>query len=66
MTCLRKGCPQVRVHSQKLAVAVPYLVIVVAMGTMGTAVGLTNTEGGPLDDFGDPSLPKGTLSELIA
>jgi hypothetical protein len=36
------------------------------LNTLGTAVGLTNTESGPLDDFGDPSLPKGILSELSA
>lgn len=36
------------------------------LNTLGTAVGLTNTQGGPLDDFGDPSMPKGILSELGA
>ncbi|MBL4687732.1 MAG: DUF1552 domain-containing protein [Nannocystaceae bacterium] len=33
--------------------------------TIGTAVGLT-TNGGPLDDFGDPGLDGGILDELLA
>jgi len=36
------------------------------LNTLGSAVGLRNAAGGYLDDFGDPSLPKGVLSELIA
>lgn len=36
------------------------------LNTIGAAVGLTNADGGPLDDFGDPELPKGILSELLA
>ena len=35
------------------------------LNTIGTAVGLTKA-GAPLDDFGDPSLPKGLLAELKA
>lgn len=35
------------------------------LNTIGTAVGLRNGEG-PLDDFGDPSLPGGLLTELMA
>ncbi|MFW5876519.1 MAG: DUF1552 domain-containing protein [Myxococcota bacterium] len=36
------------------------------LNTIGTAVGLRNEAGDALDDFGDPGLPGGTLSELIA
>jgi hypothetical protein len=36
------------------------------LNTIGAAVGLRNAAGGPLDDFGDPGLPKGILSELHA
>lgn len=36
------------------------------LNTLGAAVGLRNAAGGPLDDFGDPNLPKGLLSELKA
>lgn len=36
------------------------------LNTLGTAVGLTNESGGPLDNFGDPSLQGGLLDELIA
>lgn len=36
------------------------------LNTLGTAVGLRNQSGGPLDDFGDPGLPKGLLDELKA
>ncbi len=35
------------------------------LNTIGAAVGCKNAAGGPLDDFGDPELPKGTLSELL-
>ncbi|HJL16973.1 MAG TPA: DUF1552 domain-containing protein [Sandaracinaceae bacterium LLY-WYZ-13_1] len=35
------------------------------LNTIGTAVGATNGSGGPLDDFGDPSLPGGLLDELF-
>ena len=36
------------------------------LNTIGAAVGLTNGNGDPLDDFGDPSLPRGHLDELKA
>ncbi len=36
------------------------------LNTLGTAVGLTNASGGDLDDFGDPTLPHGTLDALRA
>ncbi|MFP2898025.1 DUF1552 domain-containing protein [Corallococcus sp. 4LFB] len=36
------------------------------LNTIGAAVGLKNAAGGPLDDFGDPALPKGLLTELLA
>jgi hypothetical protein len=37
------------------------------LNTIGTAVGLRNAAGdGPLDDFGDPSLPGGIFPELMA
>lgn len=36
------------------------------LNTLGTAVGLRNGNGDYLDDFGDPSLPKGILDELLA
>jgi hypothetical protein len=36
------------------------------LNTLGSAVGLRNAGGGLLDDFGDGSLPKGVLSELLA
>lgn len=36
------------------------------LNTIGSAVGLRNAAGGNLDDFGDPALPRGVLSELIA
>lgn len=36
------------------------------LNTIGTAAGLRNANGDFLDDFGDPSLPGGTLGELIA
>jgi hypothetical protein len=35
------------------------------LNTIGTAVGLRNGEG-PLDNFGDSSLPRGILPELLA
>jgi hypothetical protein len=34
--------------------------------TIGTAVGCTNAEGGPLDDFGDPELEKGLIDAMLA
>jgi hypothetical protein len=34
--------------------------------TIGTAVGLRNANGDPLDDFGDPSLPNGLLPAIMA
>ena len=34
------------------------------LNTIASAVGVKNASGGELDDFGDPSLPKGTLSVL--
>jgi hypothetical protein len=36
------------------------------LNTIGSAVGLRNAQGDYLDDFGDPSSPKGVLSELLA
>jgi hypothetical protein len=36
------------------------------LSTIGAAVGCKNASGQPLDDFGDPSLPKGVLSEILA
>lgn len=36
------------------------------LNTIGAAVGVTNANGDPLDDFGDPALPKGQRSELLA
>ncbi len=35
------------------------------LNTLGAAVGLKNSAGDPLDDFGDPSLPQGRLTELL-
>lgn len=37
-----------------------------ALNTLLTAAGVTKTGGAPTDDFGDPSLPKGLLTELKA
>lgn len=34
--------------------------------TLGSAVGLRSAEGDLLDDFGDPSLPGGTLASIMA
>ena len=36
------------------------------LNTIGSAVGVRNAQGAPLDDFGDPELPRGVLSELLA
>jgi len=36
------------------------------LSTIGAAVGCKNDQGQPLDDFGDPELPNGLLSELLA
>jgi hypothetical protein len=36
------------------------------LNTLLTAAGVTKEDGGPTDDFGDPSLPKGIFSELLA
>jgi len=36
------------------------------LNTLGAAVGVRNGSGAPLDDFGDPSLPTGQRSELLA
>ena len=36
------------------------------LNTVATAVGVRKDDGGPLDDFGDPSLPRGLISELEA
>lgn len=35
------------------------------LSTIGAAMGCKNGAGGPLDDFGDPSLPKGLLTEIM-
>jgi hypothetical protein len=36
------------------------------LNTLLTAAGVTKDGGAPTDDFGDPSLPKGIFSELLA
>lgn len=36
------------------------------LSSIGAAVGCKNASGGPLDDFGDPELEKGTLSQILA
>jgi hypothetical protein len=36
------------------------------LSTIGAACGCKNGAGNPLDDFGDPSLEKGQISEIIA
>lgn len=35
------------------------------LNTIGAAVGCVNQAGGPLDDFGDPSLPRGLLPAML-
>ncbi len=34
------------------------------LNTIGAAMGCTNGRGDPLDDFGDPALPKGFIDAL--
>jgi hypothetical protein len=36
------------------------------LNTLLTAAGVTKTDGSPTDDFGEPSLPKGFFSEMLA
>jgi hypothetical protein len=36
------------------------------LNTVLTAAGVTKSGGAPTDDFGDPSLPKGLMTELVA
>ena len=36
------------------------------LNTIGSAVGLRNEAGGLLEDFGDPELQSGVLSDLMA
>ena len=36
------------------------------LNTIGAAVGVKNASGGPLDDFGDPELQKGLISQMLA
>ena len=36
------------------------------LNTIGAAVGVKNAAGAPLDDFGDPSLEKGLISQMLA
>jgi hypothetical protein len=36
------------------------------LNTIGSAVGLRNAAGDYLDDFGDPSLPKGVLDDIMS
>jgi hypothetical protein len=36
------------------------------LNTIGAAVGCTNSQGGPLDDFGDESLEGGLVDSIIA
>ena len=48
-------------------VAIPSVAGVKKMlNTLLTAAGVTKTGGGPTDNFGDASLPKGIFSELVA
>jgi hypothetical protein len=35
------------------------------LNTIGAAVGVKNAAGGPLDDFGDPSLEKGLIPQMM-
>jgi hypothetical protein len=36
------------------------------LNTVATAAGVRKTDGSPLDDFGDPGLAKGLISEIVA
>lgn len=36
------------------------------LNTIGSAAGLRNAQGGNIDDFGDPSLPRTVVDELLA
>jgi len=36
------------------------------LNTLLTAAGVTKTGGGPTDNFGDASLPKGIFTEMVA
>ena len=36
------------------------------LNTIASAVGVTNGAGAPLDDFGDPELPKGRIAGMLA
>ncbi|MEZ4312649.1 MAG: hypothetical protein R3F14_31885, partial [Polyangiaceae bacterium] len=36
------------------------------LSTIGAAVGCKNDGGAPLDDFGDPELSKGVVSQILA
>jgi hypothetical protein len=36
------------------------------LNTIGAALGCKNAAGGPLDDFGDPSLEKGLITKMLA
>jgi hypothetical protein len=36
------------------------------LNTIGAAVGVTNANGDPLDDFGDPELERGRIDDMIA
>jgi hypothetical protein len=36
------------------------------LSTIGAAVGCKNAQGGPLDNFGDPSLPTGLVDAILA
>jgi hypothetical protein len=36
------------------------------LNTIGSAAGLRNAEGGNIDDFGDPNLPRSVLDQLLA
>jgi len=35
------------------------------LSTLGAAVGCKNASGAPLDDFGDPALPKGQITQVL-
>jgi hypothetical protein len=36
------------------------------LNTLLTAAGVTKDDGSPTDDFGEPSLPTGIFSEMLA
>lgn len=36
------------------------------LNTLANAMGLRKSDGAPIDDFGDPSLPKGVIGQIVA